>query len=203
MQSERFSRGIPALFVLMGLGALMSGAAGSAAAQVSPEMRIDLPAQQVRTGIELDLELRTRESQETVSQQTTRSLSAATLPELRVGETVEVCFRSTEMGYVTLWSRTSGNPPVRIYPNAYSHAGAEALAEAVSAAEQVCVGGDNRFLLRVMAPGGVTSSLYLHWTPQRAQQLPADAFPSIGRGPRTSERQARYASTTLEYRVIE
>lgn len=203
MHAERSSPGISATLRMVGLLTLMVGAPVYTEAQALPEARIDLPARQARTGVELDLELRTLEAQNTVTRQTTRSLSAATLPALRVGETVEVCFRSTEPGYVTLWSRTAGNPPVRVYPNAFSHAGVAALAEAVPAGERICVGSDDRFRLRVVAPSGVTSTLYLHWTPQQAEQLSADAFPVIGRGSSLPESRAGYASTTLEYRVIE
>jgi len=203
MHPERSGVGIRAISRLVGLGAVMLMAPGITEAQAPPGARMDLPMQQARTGIELDLELHALETERPVSRQTTRSLSAATLPALRVGETVEVCFRSTEPGYVTLWSRTAGSPPVRIYPNAFSHSGVDALAEAVPAAERICVGSDDRFRLRVVSPSGVTSSLYLHWTPEQAEQLPADAFPVIGRGSGVPEGRARYASTTLEFRVIE
>ncbi len=178
---------------------LASGAAGAQPGGNPAE----LPAQQARTGVELDIELHALNTGRTVSRQTTRSLSAAELPALRIGDPVEICFRSTRSGYVTLWSRTAGDPPVRIYPNPYSHAGADAPGEYVPPGERLCVGSDDRFRLRVVGPPGVVSSLYLHWTPQEAEQLVVDDFPVIGRATGVPERQARYASTTLEFRVVE
>lgn len=188
-----------AALVLALLALVASGAVGAQPGG-NPAER---PAQQAHTGVELDIELHALNTGRTVSRQTTRSLSGAELPALRIGDPVEICFRSTRSGYVTLWSRTAGDPPVRIYPNPYSHAGADAPSEHVPPGERLCVGSDDRFRLRVVGPAGAVSSLYLHWTSQEAEQLVADDFPVIGRGAGVPEQQARYASTTLEFRVIE
>ena len=203
MQPGRADRRAGRTSARVAIGLLALGVSGAAAAQVPHGNWVELPAQQARSGVELDIELHALTTARSISRQTTRSLGGADLPALRIGEPVEICFRSTQSGYVTLWSRTAGDPPVRIYPNAYSHAGADAPAERVPPGERICVGSDERFRLRVVGPPGVVSSLYLHWTPREAEQLPADAFPVIGRGASVPEARARHASTTLEFRVIE
>lgn len=163
---------------------------------------VAVPAQQAHRGVELQLELNELTTQRTLNIGSTRTRSTL-IPELRTGTEVEVCFRTTTDGYVSLWSETAEGTPARIYPNQFSHAGSSARGEYIAANQLVCVGGDERFRLVVGGTLDTVSRVYLHWTAQENLQLNDDAFPVIGRGTTQAEQDAGHASTTISYKIVE
>lgn len=163
---------------------------------------VAVPAQQAQRGVELEIQLNELASQRTLNISSTRTRSTL-VPELRTGTEVEVCFRTTTNGYVSLWSDTADGTPARIYPNSFSHAGANARGEYIAAHQPVCVGNDARFRLVVGGRPNTVSQVYLHWTTQEHLQLGDDAFPVIGRGTTQAEQDADHASTTISYKIVE
>lgn len=185
----------------------LSLAPGLAAAQGGERLTpVELPAQQAMSGVELELVLRTldpNQATRALLQRSTRSPIGRGLPELRIGDFVEICFSASRDGHVTVWSRSADDRPVVIYPNVFSHAGADARSEHVAAGETHCIGADDRFRLRVTGQPGIVAAVYVHWTPGEETQLGTEDFPVIGSRSPVSEGQAQHAGSSIEYRIVD
>ena len=86
------------------------------------------------------------------------------LPELRIGDLVQACFRVSQPGYVSLWSRDGDEPLQLIYPNQYEPGDGW-----VDAGER-CVGAPEQdYGLRVDGPPGA-SLVYLYYNAGRVPE---------------------------------
>ncbi|MGE0723545.1 MAG: caspase family protein [Alphaproteobacteria bacterium] len=92
--------------------------------------------------------------------------------ELRIGDTVTICFKASRRGFVTLWNVSAEAKVARVFPNAFQPATADAMA--VDEGREYCAGkqGD-AFRFQVAGPPGI-DDLYLIWT-QTADLQPAPA----------------------------
>lgn len=162
---------------------------------------VDVPAQRTLEGVELHLELRSLTGAQRLARRTTRSASDGTAPTVRDGDQVVICVEATRDGYVTLWSRGGSGRPAVIYPNRYSHSGAEARAERVQANQGYCVGEDERFRLQVQGEAGSRAEVYLEWTSNLEHALGEQDYPVIGRS--SAQRRGDIAATSLEFRIVE
>ena len=103
-----------------------------------------------------------------------------------VGETVEVCFGTSEAGFVSLWSMDAEGVLDRLVPNRYTPEGSEGFP--VREGQTYCVSGDGRltaddgatvhagtgkYRLEVREPVG-QSELLLYWTHELEQQPEAE-----------------------------
>ncbi len=185
------------------VAAALALTAGTANAQTTRSQPVVVPERQAMSGVEIALDVTALEAGRTLAKATSRSAQPE-VPNLRVGDFVEVCFRATASGQVTLWSRSAKEGvPVVIYPNAYSHAGKNARSEEIKANEQYCVGNDERFRLRVTGDPGTESSVYLHWTPDQSDQLGQEDFPVIRNIRSSEDEEASHASATIVYRLVD
>ena len=104
----------------------------------------------------------------------------------RVGETVEVCFTTSQSGFVSLWSQDAEGVLDRLVPNRYTPDGSEGVP--VREGRTYCVGSDGRlttedgatvaagtgkYRLEVREPVG-QSALLLYWTTEVEQQPEAE-----------------------------
>ena len=104
----------------------------------------------------------------------------------RVGETVEVCFGTSQAGFVSLWSQDAEGVLDRLVPNRYTPDGSEGVP--VREGRTYCVGSDGRlttedgatvhagtgkYRIVVREPVG-QSALLLYWTTEVEQQPEAE-----------------------------
>ena len=71
------------------------------------------------------------------------------LPEFRIGDLVQACFRVSQPGYVSLWSRDVAEPLELIYPNRYEPGDGW-----VDAGERCAGGPEQDYGLRIDGPSG-------------------------------------------------
>ena len=116
------------------------------------------------------------------------------LDELRIGDLVQVCFRVSQPGYVTLFSQDGDQPPSQIYPNQYE--GGDGRVEA----SEHCLGrSGSGWGIRVEGPPG-ESLLFMHYARDQANQISESDFPVIRRV--RSRSFGAYASSTVGFRIV-
>ena len=116
------------------------------------------------------------------------------LDELRVGDLVQVCFRVSQPGYVTLFSQDGDQPPSQIYPNQFEGGDGQ-----VDDTEQ-CLGRmGSGWGIRVEGPPG-DSLLFMHYAREKANQISESDFPVIRRVRARSF--GAYASSTVGFRIV-
>lgn len=92
--------------------------------------------------------------------------------ELKIGETVTVCFEASRDGYVTLWNISTEGVVARIFPNAHTPAGPGTMQ--AKGGQRRCAGENgDAYRFRVDGPPGL-EDLYLLWT-SRPELQPATA----------------------------
>ena len=117
------------------------------------------------------------------------------LDELRVGDLVQICFRVSGAGYVSLWSQDEGAPPQQIYPNEFTSADGQ-----VDETEQ-CLGREGSgYSVQVQGPVG-ESLVYMHYTPDESNQLTQEDYPVIRRVRLTGF--GSYAASTVGFRIVQ
>jgi len=80
--------------------------------------------------------------------------------ELKIGETVEICFQASRPGHVSLWNVSTAGAVTRIFPNALQQAGSGL----VEGGRRQCAGAaGDAFRFQVEGPPGL-EDLYLLWT---------------------------------------
>lgn len=115
--------------------------------------------------------------------------------ELQIGDRVQICFRVSQPGYISLWSQDGASQPVQIYPNEYAPGAGQ-----VDDAER-CLGGQGAgFAFEVEGPPG-DSLVFLHYSPDESEQISQSDYPVIRRVRSTGP--APYASSTVEFRIVE
>jgi len=98
--------------------------------------------------------------------------------ELRIGETVAICFKASRAGFVTLWNVSAEEKVARIFPNAFQPASAEAMA--VEGGREYCAGKEgDPFRFQVGGPPGL-DDLYLLWATDPALHPAPAAFAEAG-----------------------
>ena len=123
--------------------------------------------------------------------------SPADLPEFRIGDIVQVCFRISRAGYVSLWSRNADEPLELIYPNPYEPGDGR-----VDAGER-CVGAlEQNYGLRVDGPPG-DSLVFLYYTPDAPLRIAEGGFPPQIVDSVQSVAPRPYASTAIRFRTVE
>ena len=108
-----------------------------------------------------------------------------TVPVVHEGEYLEVCLRSRDSGWITLWDYDAEGAVVAQLPNRWSPATeANGNGVRVQAGQVLCVGSDaDRYKIQLFPPFGA-SRLNLHWTTSDVDQLRPDML-----GPSRSARQ--------------
>jgi hypothetical protein len=152
-------------------------------------------------GVDAALELKARSKStgqdfKTVCQETCDKAGAPA--KLSIGTDVEICFKVTAEGYVTLWSIDSKGGFTLIYPNKLSHP-TKTRAAQVKANTNTCVGDSEKYRLTVSSPNG-TSKVYLHWTRTEDEALGPEDYPVIGKDIRQGA--PPYAAATLQYDIV-
>lgn len=94
------------------------------------------------------------------------------VPIVLEGEYLEVCLRSRDSGWITLWDYDAEGAVVAQLPNRWSPATkANGNGVRVQAGQVLCVGSDaDRYKIQLFPPFG-PSRLHLHWTTSDADQL--------------------------------
>ncbi|MCK1389029.1 DUF4384 domain-containing protein [Bradyrhizobium sp. 21] len=123
--------------------------------------------------------------------------TAGAAAKLALETNVEICFKVTSEGYVTLWSIDSKGGFTLIYPNRLSHP-TKARAALVKANTRTCVGDSEKYQLQIAEPKG-TSKVYLHWTRTEDDALGPEDYPVIGKDIRAGA--PPYAAATLQYEI--
>ena len=141
-------------------------------------------------------------------------------PVLPAGTAVDLCFKSSEDGFVSLWSHDAdNNAPVRILPNEYLEAEDDEPGIAVAAGVPTCFSelAENQGISLQVGPPYGHAEIYLHFAESREGQIAPGDFPTIGdrefnlaascaqSGARDLPRNQvePYASKTLRYEVAE
>lgn len=133
----------------------------------------------------------------------TRSLGG--IPSFGLKDYIEVCFTATADGYVTVWNDDLVNVPDKIFPNPYS--GHATRAQPVTAGEEVCVGNDERFRLKIAEPLG-TARINVIWTKNVEDQPAEDEYAMTRSSGRKTAAAARslndktYVSRSLDYSIV-
>ncbi len=76
-------------------------------------------------------------------------------PAFKDGEYVEVCITPDRDGFMSIWNDDLTVNPERVYPNPWSHREPVPPAAEVRAGEEICVGGDQEWRLKITTPIGV------------------------------------------------
>ena len=159
------------------------------AAQRSPDRGVGVVAEQAMRDVEIALDVVESGSGRTLRNHPTE------VDELRVGDPVQICFRVSQPGYVSLWSQDKGAPPVQIYPNRFT-AGSGLVDEM-----EHCLGRAGAgYSFEVQGPVG-ESLVFMHYSPDESNQISQEDYPVITRvrgngfGP--------YASSTVSFRIVE
>ena len=94
------------------------------------------------------------------------------VPVVSEGEFLEVCLRSRDSGWITLWDYDAEGGVVAQLPNRWSPpTEPDGIGVRVQAGQVLCVGGArDRYKIRLFPPFG-PSRLHLHWTADDADQL--------------------------------
>ena len=189
MMGSDSGRGRRAAAVVLGLWACLA-AAPDASAQADERARgVGVVAEQEMSGLDIELRVETRGGR------TLRSGGLGRGEVLRIGERVQVCFRVSRPGYVSLWSQDGGARPQQIYPNQYAPGTGR-----VDDAER-CVGAEgDGYAFRVEGPAG-DSLLFLHYSRDETAQIRQDDYPVIRRV--RSRSPASYASSSIVLRIVE
>ena len=152
-------------------------------------------------GVDAVLELKAKKRSidqdfKTICTQTCDNAVAAT--KLSLETDVEICFKVTSEGYVTLWSIDSKGDFALIYPNKLSHP-TKTRAALVKANTRTCVGDSEKYRLQIAEPRGI-SKVYLHWTRTEDDALGPEDYPVIGKDVRAGA--PPYAAATLQYEIV-
>ncbi len=124
-------------------------------------------------------------------------MSLDILPEFRIGDLVQVCFRVSQPGYVSLWSRDGAEPLELIYPNRFEPG------DGWVNAGQRCAGApEQTYNLRVDGPPG-DSLVFLYYTPDESLRIGEGDYPPRMADSVQSVAPRPYASTTIRFRTVE
>lgn len=124
---------------------------------------------------------------------------------VKAGDTVHVCFKPGESGYISVWDVDNAGNFTRILPNKWSENGTLGHGVPVAGNTKTC-GGENGsgYAFHVAPPAG-KSQLYVHWSKKEADQVRPEDYVVIGR---SAARAAGvpvlgdgYSSYYLEYEV--
>lgn len=165
--------------------------ASSQPQETSPDrgvVPVDVVAEQDMRDVEIELRV--------IEANSARALRnhPSELDELRIGDLVQICFRVSRAGYVSLWSQDEGHPPVQIYPNQFTSDGR------VDDAEQ-CLGQlGSGYSFQVRGPVG-ESLVFMHYSPDESSQISESDYPVIRRV-RSRSVGGSYASSTVGFRIV-
>ena len=171
------------------LGLVLQVAAFDARAQEAPLRRgVTVIAEQPMSGVDIELRVESRSGRMLRSAQSGSG-------ELEIGDRLQICFRVSQAGYVSLWSQDGEAQPVQIYPNEYAPG-----AGRVDDTEQ-CLGAQGAgYAFAVEGPAG-DSLVFLHYSPKESEQISQEDFPVIRRV--RSAGPAAYASSTVEFSIVQ
>jgi hypothetical protein len=164
---------------------LLLCASASGANEASPDKRcpsrgMEVDGYQQRAGVALEAELRKGTIAQSNKMQTIRKAAGKTSTGegvIKGGEYMEICFKASSNGFVTVWDTDADGYVSLLYPNVFSPAGKNGLAEKVTGGENVCL-GTSKFKLKARPPYGA-SHVYVHWTPTLEGQLKPSDFPFV------------------------
>ncbi len=190
----RHARGLCAAGVVVGvmlqaLAVLDARAPGSQRSR-DPSGRAELVVYAEQEMRDVQIELRVIEANDS------RKLRnhASERDELRIGDRVQVCFRVSQPGYVTLFSQDGDQRPSQIYPNQYE--GGDGRVDDT----EHCLGRmGSGWGIEVEGPPG-DSLLFMHYARTRANQISESDFPVIRRA--KSRSLGSYASSTVGFRIV-
>ena len=171
-------------------GALMQTAASDARAQAPDRGVVPVAVAAEQDMREVEIELRVVE---TNSGRALRN-HPSEVDELRIGDLVQICFRVSQAGYVSLWSQDEGQRPVQIYPNQFSSGDGQ-----VNVAEQCLGRSDSGYSFQVQGPVG-ESLVFMHYCPDESCRIGQEDYPEIRRIRARSV--GSYASSTVGFRIV-
>ena len=176
------------------VGLVLQVAAFDARAQEPRSRGVTVIAEQPMRGVDIELRIESRAGR-ALCNGGGRCSGQSESGELRVGDRVQICFRVSQAGYVSLWSQDGTAQPVQIYPNEYAP-GAGRVDDT-----QQCLGaqGDG-YAFAVEGPAG-DSLVFLHYSPQESEQISQGDFPVIRRVRSTGPEP--YASSTVTFRIVQ
>ena len=176
--------------VALGLSMSAVGAPAAHAQANERDRGVGVVAEQEMSGVDIDLRV------ETLSGRTLRSGGLRSGAEvLRIGDRVQICFRVSQPGYISLWSQDGDEQAEQIYPNRYAPG-----AGRVDGTER-CLGaqGDG-YAFQVEGPAG-DSLVFLHYARNETQQISQEDFPVIRMA--RSRSTAPYASSSVVFRIVD
>ena len=182
-------RGRCAAAVVVGLSTSLVGAPDAREQADRRDHGVRVVAEQAMSGLEIDLRV------ETLGGRTLRGGGLASSEVLRIGERVQICFRVSRPGYVSLWSQDGGARPQQIYPNRLT-----SESGLVDDNERCAGARGDGYNFQVEGPPG-DSLVFLHYSPNETEQIRQEDFPVIRRV--RSSSPAPYASSSVAFRIVE
>ena len=190
MMGSRSGKGRCAAAVVLGLATSLIGTPDARAQADRREHGVRVVAEQAMSGLDIDLRV------ETLGGRTLHSggLGSSEVV-LRIGERVQICFRVSRPGYISLWSQDGGARPEQIYPNQFTSETGRVDDD------ERCLGarGDG-YNFQVEGPAG-DSLVFLHYSRDETEQIRQEDFPVIRRA--RSSSPASYASSSVVFRIVE
>lgn len=175
--------------VVLGLSTSLIGAPDARAQADRRDHGVGVVAEQEMSGLEIDLRV------ETLGGRTLRSGGLGSSEVLRIGDRVQICFRVSQPGYISLWSQDGDARPEQIYPNQLTSETGRVDDD------ERCLGarGDG-YNFQVEGPAG-DSLVFLHYSRNETGQIRQEDFPVIRRA--RSSSPASYASSSVVFRIVE
>lgn len=179
------------------LGSVLTLSATVFVARAQPQERsadrglvpVDVAAEQNMRDVEIELRVIEANSARVLRNH------ASELDELRIGDRVQICFRVSRAGYVSIWSQDEGHSPVQIYPNQFTSADGR-----VDDTEQCLGQSGSGYSFQVQGPAG-ESLLFMHYSQDESSQISESDYPVIRRV-RSRSVGSSYASSTVGFRIV-
>ena len=169
-----------------GVSVLDSRAEGG---QPPPRRGISVVAEQDMSDVQIELRVVERDSDRALINHPSE------LDELRIGDLVQLCFRVSRAGYVSIWSKKGPELPVQLYPNQFTPGNGQ-----VDTTERCLGERGSGYSFLVDGPVG-EELVFMHYSQDEASQISQSDYPQIGRV--RSVAPGSYASSTVGFRVVE
>ena len=172
------------------VGSMMQAVAVlDARAQEPPDRGVGVVAEQAMEDVSIELRVVESDSGRTLRNH------PSNVDELAIGDRVQICFRVSQAGYVSLWSQDERVEPVQIYPNQFTSQDGR-----VDDTEQCLGRAGSGYSFQVEGPAG-ESLVFMHYSPEESNQIAQEHFPIIRRV--RSPGFGSYASITVGFRIVQ
>ena len=182
-------RGLFVMAIVVGVMMQVVAVVDARLQQEPPDRGVTVVAEQAMRDVEIELRV----------VETTRGRTLPNHPtevdDLRIGDLVQICFRVSKAGYVSLWSQDTGAPPEQIYPNRFTSENGW-----VDDTEQCLGRAGSGFSFQVQGPVG-ESLVFMHYSADESDQISQGDYPVIRRF--RSPGFGSYASSTVAFRIVQ